>query len=163
MKMKNYIKTITLLTIAVFCNLAYSANQPKPCSTEEYRAFDFWLGEWEVTSPNQKTPASESSITLSNDGCSIHERYTTAGGFTGNSINFYDAKTKKWHQTWIDNQGNPLYLNGEFKNGSMVLSDGINRITWTLLKDGRVNQVWDVTSDSGKTWKNIFNGFYTKK
>ena len=135
----------------------------KPCDAKEFRAFDFWLGEWTVSTPKQKTPTATSSITLANDGCSIHERYETKGGFTGNSINFYDKKNKKWHQTWVDNQGGALYLNGELTDGAMVLSDAANRITWTLLANGQVNQVWETTADEGKSWKKVFDGFYTKK
>jgi len=161
--MKTTIKIVTIISAIFYCCLALSADKPKPCNSIEHRAFDFWLGEWTVTTKDKNKPPAKSSITLSNDGCSIHERYETSGGFTGNSINFYDVKAKKWHQTWIDNQGSPLYLDGEFKDDSMVLSDGTNRITWTLLKDGRVNQRWDTTRDKGKTWKTIFDGFYNRK
>ncbi len=154
---------LILLAFLVFTQSVYGANEKNhPCESEKYRAFDFWLGEWLVTSPNQKTPPSHSSITRSNKGCSIHERYTTAGGYTGNSINFYDKKSNRWHQTWIDNQGAPLYLDGEFTNGSMVLSDGNNRISWRLLENKQVNQIWEVTTDNGKTWEKIFDGFYTR-
>lgn len=154
---------LALLSILIFNPFAYGTNKkPSPCANENHRAFDFWLGEWSVNSPNQKTHPSHSSITRSNDGCSIHERYTTAGGFTGNSINFYDKKNNKWHQTWIDNQGAPLYLDGNFINGSMVLSDGKNRISWSLLDNHQVNQVWEITEDGGKTWKKIFDGFYSR-
>ncbi len=146
-----------------FSVLAQTAEKPKPCTSEEYQAFDFWLGEWRVTAPKQKTPPATSIITKANNGCSIHEKYTTSSGYTGNSINFYDSGTKKWHQTWIDNQGAPLYLNGEYKNNAMVLTNDQNRITWRLLENKQVNQVWETTKDKGKTWQIIFNGFYTKK
>lgn len=154
----------TLLSITSHNSQLFAAEKkPKPCSSKEHKAFDFWLGEWKVTSKNNKTKPSSSSITKSNDGCSIHERYSTATGYTGNSINFYDSKTKKWHQTWIDNQGQALYLNGEFKDGAMVLSDGINRITWRLLKNKQANQKWETTRDQGKTWVVVFDGVYSRK
>ena len=163
MKTKLQCLVLAMLSSLLFSPFAKGANKkPIPCESENHRAFDFWLGEWSVTSPNQKTPPSRSSITSSNDGCSIHERYSTAGGYTGNSINFYDKKNNKWHQTWIDNQGAPLNLDGEFVNGSMVLSDGTNRISWTLLDNQQVNQVWETTEDDGKTWKKIFDGFYRR-
>lgn len=163
MKSKIQYLISALLSTLLFNPVVSGADKkPSPCTDENYRAFDFWIGEWSVTSPDQKAPPSHSSITRSNDGCSIHERYTTSGGFTGNSINFYDKKNNKWHQTWIDNQGAPLYLDGEFINGSMVLSDGKNRITWTLLDNQQVNQIWETTEDDGKTWKKIFDGFYSR-
>lgn len=161
--MKTRMQYLVLLSSLLFFPFANGADKKfNPCANENYRAFDFWLGEWSVTSPKQKTPPSRSSITRSNDGCSIHEKYTTSGSYTGNSINFYDKQKNKWHQTWIDNQGIPLYLDGSFVKGSMVLSDSINRITWTLLDNKQVNQHWETTSDNGKTWKTLFNGFYTR-
>ena len=162
---KRFPKSLLIISFFIVLNnslVIAKENKPKLCSSETHRAFDFWLGEWQVLSAKQKTPPSRSSITLSNDGCSIHERYVTASGFTGNSINFYDKQSKRWHQTWIDNQGGALYLNGGIENGVMILSDGVNRISWTLLSDRRVNQVWETTKDNGKTWQKIFDGFYSK-
>jgi len=164
MKIKPTVIVASLLLATLFNQQSFAEKtKQKPCSSIEYRTFDFWIGEWEVTSAKQKTPPSKSSITKSNDGCSIHERYSTATGYTGNSINFYDKKTKKWHQTWIDNQGQPLYLNGEYKNGSMVLSDQTNRITWRLLENKQVNQKWETTNDQGKTWLVVFDGVYRRR
>ncbi len=151
---------ITLILSFSQSNIAQQI--PKPCDAEIYHAFDFWLGEWAVTTHQQKTPPSRSSITSANNGCSIHENYSTSGGFTGKSINFYDAKNGKWHQTWIDNQGGALYLNGSLKDNAMVLTDNKNKITWILLKSDQVNQRWETTADKGKSWKVIFDGYYKK-
>jgi len=137
-----------------------TAVKPKPCISTNHRAFDFWLGEWEVTTPSRKGWKAHNSIKLSNDGCSINEHYITAGGYQGQSINFYDSKNQHWHQTWIDNQGGALYLSGNFIDGAMVMSDKTNRITWTLLSDKRVRQHWQTTADSGKTWTTAFDGYY---
>ena len=134
----------------------------KPCNTEAHRAFDFWIGEWIVTIPAMPGRTANSSITLSNNGCSIHEHYRTPTGYTGNSINFFDSTANKWHQTWIDNQGTPLYLDGNPQDGKMVLANENSRITWTALPDGRVRQHWQQTSDGGETWNTSFDGYYHK-
>ena len=136
---------------------------PPPCSTEAHRAFDFWLGQWEVTTPARENWSARSSITLDNNGCSIHEAYSTPSGYAGRSVNFYDAANDRWHQTWIDNQGAPLYLEGGPSSGDMVLSDGVNRITWSMQEDGRVRQHWETTADDGKTWTTAFDGFYRRR
>jgi len=133
-----------------------------PCTSVQHRAFDFWIGEWEVRARGKKRSSARSSITKSNNGCSIHERYVTSSGYTGNSLNFYDAANKKWHQTWIDIQGKPLYLDGDFDNNKMVLSDKINRITWSVNGKDEVSQIWEVSKDNGKNWKTIFDGIYQK-
>ncbi len=139
-----------------------------PCNTPEYRQFDFWLGDWDVTSPASPGSVSHNRITSINDGCTLREEYTTPTGFAGSSLNFYDSVRKVWHQTWIDNQGGALYLDGAFNGQSMVLAtstdpQNVQRITWTALDDGRVQQHWEATTDSGQTWTTVFDGYYEKR
>lgn len=138
-------------------------SKPRPCTSTESRAFDFWIGEWEVTSPAREKWKASSSITVSNNGCSIHEAYAAPSGYTGNSINFYDAKKGLWHQTWIDNQGEPLYLEGNLVEKAMVLSDKSNRVSWSVQPDGRVRQHWESSADEGKTWTTAFDGYYRRR
>jgi hypothetical protein len=133
------------------------------CQTDQHRGFDFWLGKWKVTTPSRPNWHASSQITVGNNGCSIHEAYKTPDGYGGSSVNFFDKTSQQWHQTWIDNQGNPLYLNGKLEAGSMVLSDGQNEITWTALEDGRVRQHWQVFEGDGKTKKTAFDGYYQRE
>ena len=140
----------------------------RPCNSPEFRQFDFWLGEWDVTAPATPGSGSRSRITRINGGCTILEQYTTPVAYEGTSLNFYDAQRKLWHQTWIDNQGGALYLEGALQGDSMVLStasgqESIQRITWTPLDDGRVRQHWEATTDTGKTWATVFDGYYAKR
>ena len=135
----------------------------KPCATDAHRAFDFWLGEWTVTMPGRVGWQADSSITLGNGGCSVHEDYRSQGGYAGRSINFFDPQKEKWHQTWVDNQGAPLYLEGSPVDGAMVLGNDSNRVTWSQLEDGRVRQHWESTSDGGETWTTAFDGYYQRK
>ena len=140
----------------------------KPCTAAEYRQFDFWLGAWDVSSPASPGPVSKSRITRIHDGCTVLEQYTTPSAYEGSSLNFYDAPRKVWHQTWIDNQGGALYLEGGLKDQSMVLAttsdaQNVQRITWTPLTDGRVRQHWESTTDSGKTWTTQFDGYYSRR
>jgi hypothetical protein len=130
-----------------------------PCSTPEYRQFDFWAGSWEVYAPNGQM-VGRNVIEPILEGCGLQENWTNAAGNGGQSYNFYDAARDKWHQTWIDDSGNPLYLDGAFEDGRMVLGDGSNRITWTLLPSGYVRQHWETTSDGGSTWATAFDGEY---
>lgn len=135
---------------------------PKPCQGPPQRAFDFWLGEWQVTTPSRPDWQALSKITVANDGCSIHEAYSTPGGYRGTSVNFYDKQNQQWHQTWIDNQGNPLFLKGGIQEGSMVLSDGVNEITWTALPDGRVRQHWRNLAEPDAARQTVFDGYYQR-
>jgi hypothetical protein len=130
-----------------------------PCSAPEYRQFDFWAGTWDVFAPNGQE-VGHNVIEPILEGCGLREAWTSATGSRGTSYNFYDASNDKWHQTWIDDSGNPLYLEGKLDGGSMVLGDGTNRITWTPLPSGYVRQHWEITTDGGKTWTTTFDGEY---
>jgi hypothetical protein len=140
---------------------------PRPCRTPEYRQFDFWLGEWDVETPDGKR-AGGNRLTSIYDGCAIREEWQSSGRHAGTSLNFYDKKTGKWHQTWIANDGGALYLNGGIEDGSMVLRSAegaspLHRITWSRLDGGRVRQLWEASKDGGKTWSVAFDGTYIPK
>jgi len=139
---------------------------PRPCSTVEYRQFDFWLGDWEVTNKGQVS--GKNSIKVILNGCVLLEEWAGASGYTGKSYNRYDALTGKWEQYWVDSQGGVLRLEGGLVDGNMVLSGEaitngetvVNRITWTPNDDGTVRQHWESSKDDGKTWATLFDGLY---
>lgn len=140
------------------------------CSDPAYRQFDFWLGEWEVLKPDG-TLAGTNRIEKEYGGCVLHERYVTAKGYSGQSLNTYDPSRKLWHQTWVDNAGLLLLLEGSLIDGRMVLEGAgqgpggtaiKHRITWTPNPDGSVRQFWESTDSSG-AWKVAFDGIYKRK
>lgn len=152
-----------LLTLILCCHSAFAA-----CDTSQYREFDFWLGQWQVSSATSKQ-LSYSKIIQINNGCGLLEEYKTSTGFQGKSLNIFDAQTQQWHQTWIDNTGYLLKLSGGIEGSRMVMTgtnnskDGkiiLNKITWTPLKNGDVRQHWQTSTTQGKTWKTIFDGLY---
>jgi hypothetical protein len=161
-----------LSLVAAFC-LGYCAALPAtaaPCDTAAHRAFDFWLGEWQVTTPDGKV-AGVNRIEREYGGCVLHERYTTGRGYSGESLNVYDASRKLWHQTWVDTSGTLLLLEGGVRDGKMVLEGQTagadaqltkHRITWTPNPDGSVRQFWESTDAKGQ-WSTTFDGMYTRK
>jgi len=159
---------IGLLTVP----LALSGQQPAACADEKNREFDFWVGDWDVTVVGTDQHAGTNSIQPILGGCVLLESYETPRGYAGHSYNAYDGQTGKWHQTWVDNAGLVLKIDGGIVEGNMVLSgpgkdsegnDIINRITWTPLDDGSVQQTWDVSSDGGQTWSTAFDGLYRRR
>jgi hypothetical protein len=142
---------------------------PQRCDTPEFRQFDFWIGDWDVTTNGQ--PAGTNLITLEEDGCVIHEHWKGSRGGTGQSFNFYTRTSKQWRQTWIDNSGNPLDLYGEYRDRKMTLTGKtpaargsvIQRITFFDNPDGTVRQLWESSTDDGKTWVVAFDGLYRKR
>ena len=147
--------------------------RPHPCSQAMQRQFDFWIGEWTVSDPGGK-PVGRSRIEATLDRCVIHEHWSGAGGSHGQSFNIFNAATRHWEQFWVDNGGNRLYLKGGRVDGAMVLrgtQDVPNaktgmvqheRITWTPNADGSVRQLWETSTDDGKTWTVSFDGLYRK-
>lgn len=142
-----------------------------PCMFQaENRQFDFWIGEWDVMNP-QNQQAGTSSIQRVVGGCVIFENWTGNGGGDGKSFNFYDAGKKKWRQVWVGIGGNVVDFEGEYKDGAMrytSVSVGANgqktlgRMTFFNLGD-KVRQLWETSTDDGKTWTVAFDGTYIKK
>jgi hypothetical protein len=146
---------------------------PRACAAAEHRQFDFWLGEWEVTVPNGNA-AGVNRITSINGGCALREEWTGAAGFTGTSINAYDPGSGRWHQTWIGSDGVLLLLDGGFRDGAMEMTgvtvgrDGAkthHRIRWTPHSGSPagLRQLWESSTDGGKTWAVAFDGTYRKR
>ena len=49
------------------------AKKPPACTAAEFHQFDFWVGDWEVTSPQGKA-AGSNHIESVLDGCAISEQ-----------------------------------------------------------------------------------------
>ena len=160
-----------LLSLLLILNPGVVMSESKSCTGPEHRQFDFWLGEWDVFDEAGEL-VGHNHIYPVLEGCALSENWTSVNGSPGKSYNFYDAAENKWHQTWIDQSGGALYLDGGLVDGSMVLSgprpaekggSEIHRITWTQLKDGSVKQHWQSSSDGATQWQDVFVGYYRKK
>lgn len=127
---------------------------PAPCSSEEYRQLDFWVGHWhaEWDNPDGTTGHGENHITRDEFGdCVIYERFSGAG-LNGMSVSTYFAPLGLWRQTWVDDQGSYFALTGgpggeadpfEFALTNSRLSDNAPHL----------RMIWqDVTEDSF-TWR----------
>ena len=170
MKRTTVLVTGSLLTAFMILAPAPAAaqNQPQPtCDGPEYRQFDFWIGEWDVTVRGQ--PAGTSVITSKEKGCLIHEQWTSAGGGTGQSMNFYDRTDGKWHQVWVASNGSVLRFTGALENGALAYAsqgkrpDGaviLHRLVFTPNADGSVRQHRPRTPDAGTTCTEAFDGLY---
>ncbi len=148
------------------------AAQNAPCAGGEHRQFDFWIGEWRVESPNGAV-VGHNTIRRVTD-CFLHESYTTPTGFEGQSFNIFDGARGVWHQSWVDNGGVLLQLDGGIENGKMILKGPgvgqggvaiVNRITWSVEggDPDHVRQLWETSSDDGRTWAVSFDGHYMRE
>ena len=162
----NVLNRIGLMAFALLVQSVALAD----CNTAAHRAFDFWIGHWQVKTSDGKV-AGTNRIQREYGGCVLHERYTTDRGYTGESLNIYDSARKIWHQTWVDSDGLLLVLEGGVHDGKMVLEGKTvgadskvtqHRITWTSNRDGTVRQYWESTDDKG-AWVVAFDGLYTRQ
>ena len=142
--------------------------QRPPCSAPEHRQFDFWVGDWVVHNPKGQQVGTNRIEKVEN-GCAIQENWTSAGGGTGRSINFYEPVSKRWVQAWAGG-GTVLLLQGAFVGGKMILegrspgpsgAEVRDRITWSRLGGGKILQFWEQSADGGKTWTVAFDGTYS--
>lgn len=166
-----------LFPVLVF--LAFqTVSAQKPCSSPEFRQFDFWVGEWEAFGlKGNKSGDSKISIIL--DSCVILEEWTSTMPpqgliYSGKSFNSYNVKTKQWQQTWTDNTGNTTeFLRGEGSEGKIVFyadkvtgpkgENFMRRLTFTKLSKDKVRQLGERSDDSGKTWTVEYDLEYRRK
>ena len=142
-----------------------------PCMLRpEYHQLDFWIGDWDVTSPGAPGPV-HSHIERLLDGCIIQENWMPPGVTGGKSWNFYNPATKMWEQVWVAPAG-VLKLQGTFHDGAIryesttALAGGGERrdkLTFTPMEGGRVHQFWVQSTDGGKTWTTSFDGVYSPR
>ena len=140
-----------------------------PCSDPAFRKLDFWVGEWDVTTPEGK-PAGKSRVEKGFRGCVIIEHWTGADGGEGMSLNNFDPATGKWTQRWVDDGGTVAQLTGTFDGKNLVyrrefMRGGVqvvSRMTFFDLGPEGVRQLVERSTDQGKTWKTGFDGRYRR-
>ena len=149
---------------------ATPVSRPLTCDLVEHRQFDFWIGDWDVFTPDGNQ-VGVNHITLILGTCVLLENWKGKSGLEGWSFNVFDRVEKKWHQTWVDDRGTRLDLVGTLVGRNMVLSgtkaapDGgtiIDRITWEPIDANHVRQLWEQSKDGGKTWAVAFDGKYVR-
>ncbi|MEL6414632.1 MAG: hypothetical protein AAFQ15_06800 [Pseudomonadota bacterium] len=148
-----------------------SATPAPPCSQEAYKQFDFWLGTWEVTTPDGAI-AGVNDITSEEGGCLILETWTSATGGSGQSYNYYNPASEKWRQVWVSPGFIIDYEGGLTASGSMKLAGTITYMTsafeaaftgeWSLNEDGTVTQHFEQYDPEEEKWSTWFTGIYTK-
>ena len=135
------------------------------CSASVYHEFDFWIGDWNAFDIGATTKDARVRVDRILDGCVIHEDYQSVEGHKGESFSIYDASRKVWHQSWVTNRGQLLIIEGNLREGAMVLA-GVDRTTsgnerhvrgiWKPV-DGGVRETAFTSMDGGKTWKPWFD------
>jgi len=149
-----------------------------PCRADpRYRAFDFWIGTWDVRPPGAPgdSPAAENIITLEHGGCVVIEHWRSLAGSTGTSLNIFDASRGMWYQTWADGGGGLHEYHGNpDEKGNMVFAGEVpgapgqparlpTRLTFFREGTDRVRQFSESSADGGKTWTTNYDLIYTRR
>lgn len=161
---------VALVSITVSRATDATPAPPEICVGAKFREFDFWAGSWRVVGADQK-PAGENHITIEERGCVLVERWRSAGGGTGQSLNYFDPVAGAWKQRWVG-MGLILEMQGALRDGAMVLEGPLHYVregrttllrgTWTALADGRVRQLFEESVDRGESWRPWFDGYYSR-
>ena len=170
-------KKTVLFIISIF-TITLAEAQKLPCSNPLYRQFDFWIGEWEAYD-TKGAKAGDSKITLILDSCVILEEWTSAGmqqglRYAGKSFNTWNAVTKQWQQTWVDNAGGSNeYMEGVFANKQIIYTstpfkfskDSVaqRKMTFTNLSPIKLRQLGEISKDNGNTWSIEYDLEYRRK
>ena len=150
----------------------------RPCLTmPEAKQFDFWIGHWDVTPWAVATPQPGQQIGTNNvepilEHCVLLENWRAAGGGEGKSFNYFDTNLRRWRQVWMADSGGPLDYSGEYRDGAMRFT-GWNlgpqgrrveqRLTFFNIAPDTVRQLFEASSDSGRTWTATFDGRYVRR
>ncbi len=174
-------KSRVLIHISVCCVLtalmalvlpvAAHAGDAMPCSSGEYRQFDYWLGNWSVSNGGANTGTSK--VELSLDQCLIVESWAGARNHVGKKIFAYSPEDHRWYGMFADNEGRVhVFSEGKVMAGSAEFqgpSRGpngetvLNRMKIVRTGADRVEETWEKSSDSGVSWKEVYRGEYSRK
>ena len=143
-----------------------------PCQADErHHAFDFWIGEWDVTQGGQFAGTNSIQATLGH--CAIFEQWESASGTFGKSFNYYDPGHDHWRQIWIGDSGSFIEFTGEARDGGIFYTaetinpaDGSvthHKFEFTQIEGGRVRQFWQTSTDDQETWSTIWDGIYERQ
>ncbi len=143
-----------------------------PCEYQpESKQFDFWVGEWDVTTA-QGIDAGSSSVQKILGGCVILENWTPASGAQGKSLNAYNGGLKMWQQFWTSASGTVTeYRESTWVDGSLQFVAHIPdansptelRMTFTPVDSNTVRQYGERSTDRGRTWTASFDLYYHRK
>ena len=166
-------KQFLLLCFVFSISISLTAqNNQKPCSAPEASQFDFWVGNWDLYSADTLTGTN--TIYKIMDGCTVQENFESKkSGYSGKSWSVYNPQSQTWQQTWVDNQGGYIVLDGKFENGSMTLStaakkikngkEQVYRMVYHNITKDSFDWDWESTTDNGTTWVSGWHIHYKRK
>lgn len=162
---------ITLTASLVFAPLHSSkAQQPSPCAkNSNYQRLAFWVGDWDVVDSLGAHYATE-RVRPVVDGCAFTAEWAGKAGDKGLSTFAFDKPSGEWRQLYVSNEvfptgaivrkSDPSYNGPGLRFIALVDppagSLSRSRITIMPMSNGRTMQLFEDSSDGGKTWHTLF-------
>jgi polyisoprenoid-binding protein YceI len=150
-------------TIALEVRIGSTDAATRDCDAGRAREFDFWVGTWDISTPN--FPDRRPVNTVTKVGCEVHEHFVGPFGnrsdYEGRSTARYVPALGKWQQQYIDNNNAAIsYYNGGFEGDRFVLylgdasgrSYGRSRLVWEQITAHSLKWHVELSADAGKTW-----------
>lgn len=139
--------------------------------TKPENTFDFWLGSWNASWKD--SIKGTNNVVKILDNKVIEENFSfNDKSFVGKSWSVYDAKSKLWRQTWVDNSGSYMIFAGGTEGDKIVLNmldkrnkDGRDvsmRMVFFNIRKNSFNWDWQ-SSEDGKNWKSTWFINYERK
>jgi hypothetical protein len=122
------------------------------------------VGEWDLTWTNAKgeTEKGTNRIVRILDEKVIQENFSDGkNSYRGTSLSVYNPRLKTWNQTWADNQGGYIHLEGLVSDGKRMFQTQptdfngtkvIRRMVFFDIKANSFTWNWEQSQDGGKTW-----------
>jgi len=173
MSLSRVLVMLMAISLSSIAEAAAAPPNPEPCKAPEFDQFDFWIGDWDVTSTQDGVERGTSHISQEMSGCVIWENWTSKGsGYFGKSYNTYNMNLQRWEQYWVDNEGGVIFFHGGLKDGVMdYWTDDVTQPDGTKLRrhlqffnlaPDKVRQFSQGSTDGGKTWKVEYDLTYTR-
>ena len=144
--------------------------------TPEHRAFDFWVGEWDLSwkQADGSLAAGSNIITKTPYGnCVVTEQFDGAPSmdFKGMSVSTFHKQTGLWRQAWVDGAGGFFSLyGGPQSDGTFLLEmERLNdqgpyrRMIWKNIEQDSLDWHWQGRESSEEVWGDLWVIHYKKR
>jgi hypothetical protein len=164
---RKFVIFLLLAAASLSAQQATARQKSHVCQSEAgYRALDFWVGDWDIYEDGK--PAGRQRITRKLDDCSLMAEWF--GPFGDNGIGYFafDRNRNIWVQMWAANQvpyrggvtireTDSTYSGPGMRLTSTGTGNSRSRITLMPAGKGNSRALMEVSNDSGKTWKTLFD------
>jgi hypothetical protein len=165
---------ISAVGIVALAPAASRAAEPGACAASAPgRQLDYWLGDWVVTNPGGAGNKSSSTVRLALDQCVVIESWSDHQGHDGENIFGYSAEEASWRGMFFDNRGHVhVFVEGKVDGGAAQFSGPsrgahgeavLNRIRLVRVAPEHLEQIWEKSTDNGRTWTQQFRLEYARR